>query len=199
MYRKKQNQREKTNKMLVYFIAFIMVSSVFGVIFYGYNGQNSQITFGDYKFYQKDDQWFSWFTKIDNTEAGFNYMPDEVSFINTDYSLANLRNALQIDTTYDPESEYASELALAQKQIEITLNNFNIYVRSGFTKDNEFGWPVITCETAVNKVPTIYFKRSNQTAITQEGNCIKAEFEQENDILYLRDKIIYDMLGILNG
>lgn len=198
MQGRKESAKEKQNKFIVFFIAFIMISSAFAVIFYGFNeGQPTKRTFNGYDFFEKNDQWFRWYTKIGKTDAGFNYLPDEVAGIPIDGTIQRLASPAQISITSDLNDIFAEEIALAETQAEMTLSNFNIFAVKAFTAENEYGWPVITCnQSAASTV--IYFKEANETKITVHGGCILADANQMSDILVLRDRIVYALLGILN-
>jgi len=51
---------------------------------------------------------------------------------------------VQIDITSDFNDSYAEGIALAQYQMGVSLNNFNLFVRSGFTAENQPGTLIIT-------------------------------------------------------
>lgn len=70
-------------------------------------------------------------------------------------------------------------------------------MRAGFTTNNTFDMPIITCEDATPVVPIIYFKQSNQTKVSLEENCIIVEARNNIDILRIKDRLLYSMLGII--
>jgi hypothetical protein len=79
----------------------------------------------------------------------------------------------------------------------ITLNNFNIFVRQGFTAENDYNFPVITCEDPTNFVPVIYFRSFNETKVYMEDNCIIAEALRQEDVERIKDRMVYGILGII--
>jgi hypothetical protein len=193
---KRKDKTDRNRKIMVYFMAFIMVGSVFGVIFFGYGQQENKVKFNDFSFVQKEGLWF---TNIDGREAVFNYLPDEVADINLENDVSGrLSNIIEIDVTSEFNSSFKEYIALAEHQMALTLTDFNIYVRTGFTGENEFGMPVITCEDSTLNVPVIYFKESNETKIYLQNNCIIAEARNGFDSLRIKDKLLYVILGILN-
>jgi len=172
-----------------------MIGSVFGVIFFGYNQQENKVTYGDFSFVQREDLWF---TKLNGGESVFNYLPDEVTNIDLENNILNrLVNLIEIDVTSEFNNSFKEHVALAEHQMSFTLNNFNIYVRSGFTTENEFDMPVITCRDATSNVPVIHLKESNQTKVYLQNDCIIAEGEDGSDFLRIKDRLLYGMLGIL--
>jgi len=78
----------------------------------------------------------------------------------------------------------------------VTLNNFNIFVRVGFTSE-QLNFPVITCDDASDFVPVVYFKGSNTTNVYVENSCIIAEASNPADIIRIKDRLVYGILGII--
>jgi hypothetical protein len=139
-----------------------------------------------------------WFTKVQGREAVFNYLPNDVIDIDlSNHVLNRLTNLVEIDTTSDFNNSFKEYIALAEHQMALTLGNFNIYVRTGFTTENQFGMPIITCRDATLNVPVIYFKEGNETKIYLRDNCIIAEAREEFDFLKIKDRLLYNILGIL--
>ena len=65
------------------------------------------------------------------------------------------------------------------------------------TEVNEFTLPVITCDDATSSVPVLYFVESNETKIYSENGCIIAEAKFETDLLRIKDRLLYERLGII--
>jgi len=192
---KRVNKRERNAKIMVFFMAFIMIGSVFGVIFFGYNQQENKVKYNKVEFTQKESLWS---VRINNKEAVFNYLPTDVEDIEIEEDVLNrLANLVEIDPTSDINNSFKEHIALAQHQMTLTLNNFNIYVRAGFTAENEFSMPVITCKDSTSNVPVVYFIESNQTKIYLKNNCIIAEGKDGFDFLRITDRLLYKILGIM--
>lgn len=196
VYRNRRKRKERNNKILVIFIAFIMISSVFGVIFYGFNNQNNNkvedkgITFIDRQGY--------WYTTIDGTEMIFNNLPSNVEYIELPQELKDrLSNAFQLDITSELEDPLNEYIALVEHEAQLALTAKNIYVRTGFTTPSDYNVPIITCDDATQSVPILYYKESNETKVYMQDNCIIAEAVDGIDILRISDRILYEVLGIL--
>ena len=80
--------------------------------------------------------------------------------------------------------------------INFSLNNFNIFIRSGFTTPQN-NFPVLSCDDATEFVPVVYFKSGNFTKISLENNCILAEAAAHADVIRLKDRLVYGILGII--
>ncbi len=192
--RKKSN--ETTKKVIVLFIAFLMVGSVFGIILYGFAAGNPNAQeFNGYKFYYRGDHWE---TEVDDVKVAFLYLPPDITYIKLpDDVRSRLKGASQIDMTSDFNDTHAQGIALAQFQFDMSLRDFKKFTRSGFTSVNQFNAPVLTCQQATQFVPMIYFKKANTTAVYTQGNCIIADALNPVDVIRIKDRLLYDMLGII--
>jgi len=188
----------RRKKIMVGFMALVLISSIFGVIFFGFQqgGVTTSLKYNDFKFYNKGN---TWSTFIDKREALFSFYPTDVEFVFTELGIMDkLRNRVQIDVTLDINGTYLQSIALAHFQMKSTLGNFNIFVREGATSINKFNLPIINCEFATQSVPVIYFKEGNFTEIKSEGNCIIVEASSPNDFIRAKDRIVYGILGVIN-
>tara|TARA_Y100000310_G_scaffold47186_1_gene43805 strand:- start:31818 stop:32405 length:588 start_codon:yes stop_codon:yes gene_type:complete len=187
----------KGKKVFGYILIFIMFGSVFTFIFFGFNSSTSSSGVVDYNGFEFVNRGTYWSTIIDSREALFTYLPDDLGFIfvNND-ATSRLRNKVQIDITSDFEDVFAEPIALAQFQMGITLNNFNVFVRGGFTSEHE-NFNVLTCDDASGFVPVIYFRSANTTKVYLEGNCVIAEASNGADVIRIKDRLVYSILGII--
>ena len=186
---------DKAKKFMTYLIGFIMVGSVFGVIFFGFGAANAATAkYNGFKFVNKGNFWS---TNVNGREALFTYFPADAEQVQTeDDAISRLKGAIEIDATSDFNDTLAEPIALAQFQMGTTLFNFNIFVRSGFTAQYQ-NIPAITCNHATASVPVVYFKSSNETKIYTEGNCIVAEALNAADAIRAKDRMVYGLLGVI--
>ena len=176
------------------FIVFIMIGTSFSFIFFGFSPSSEIVKYNGIKFSKNPSQNI-WIAKINGKDAAFSFLPNEVEKIPLE-NPEKLQNRLEIDVTYDLNSPYNQSIALSQHQMGLTLNAYNIYVRKGFTANNSFSLPVITCGNSTAKVPVIYFRHGNSTGIHENG-CIIAEASSNADFIRLKDRILYGILGVL--
>lgn len=191
-----QDKIETRNKIIVIFIGFIMISSVFAVIFFGFSPATTKLKYNDVSFTQKNDYWSA---SINKKEAYFNYFPTDVEDIDIiPEAISRIKNTIEVDFTSDINSTLKDEIALAEYWLSQMFNfHFNIYLRQGFTSENEYDFPVISCQDATLAVPVFYFKESNQTSIYLENNCIILEAKNGQDVIRIKDRILYDLFGII--
>jgi hypothetical protein len=195
---KEDRKIERRKKLMVGFMAFVLISSIFGVIFFGFHtgGVTTSLKYDDFKFYRKGNVWS---TFIDKREALFSFYPTDVEFVFTELGVVDkLKNKVQIDVTLDVNDTHLQSIALAQFQMKSTLGNFNVFIREGATDTNEFNLPIINCEYATQSVPVIYFKEGNFTEIKSEGNCVIVEANNPNDFIRAKDRIVYGILGVMS-
>lgn len=175
------------------FIVIIMTLSVLG--FMVNKGSGDQVKYNNFKFVTKGNKWV---IKINNNEVGFDYLPSQVENINvTDDVIEAIKRSVQIDMTSYFDSKYKENIAEAQFGIERALLINNQFVRYGFTTENEFNFTVIGCEDATNYVPVLVFEESNETVVYREGNCVILKAKSEQDVIALKDRILYGVFGII--
>lgn len=174
------------------FIAVILISSIVGYIFGDaqervsrYNGIKFTLTSKGWKTIYQDKIYIFSFVPVDVEDIA---LPDSI----------NLNNLLEIDVTYEFNSTYKENIAEAIFELLNIVTKNNIYLRQGFTTNNSFNIPIITCEDATPSVPVLYYKSSNQTNISQQNNCIIIEANNQNLFLAQTDRIAYKILGIMD-
>lgn len=191
-----KERKEKKKWGIMLFIAFIMVGTSFSFVFFGFNSQGDVIRYKGIKFVKYLDRWEA---KVNGRLAAFTFLPTEVQDINYSLDLTNkLKYKFEVDVTSDLNSTHKESIALAQHQMGLTLAQYNIFVRKGFTTNNNFNLPVITCDDATSAVPVVYFRQGNSTNIQLDGNCIVAEANTGFDFVKVKDRLLYEMLGVLD-
>jgi len=190
--RKKESKKKQV--LLSVVIAVIMVSSILGYMF-GREEPNT-VEYNKLKFYQKN---FLWATKINGVEVVFHNFPSAVEYINiSDEIFSRITSTLEVDSTYDQNSSFVEDIALAQHSLEQIFSNFfNIYLRKGLTTKSNYNIPIITCADATPVIPVLYFKTGNTTVVYMENNCIIAEARNGNEFLNIKDRLMYGLLGII--
>ena len=187
--------KEKRRWGLMLFIIMIMVGTSFSVIFFGFSSASETVRYNGIKFTGDGTKWTA---KINGRYAAFSFLPNEVEDIKTPAQLpALLGNRVEIDATSDANSTYKESIALAQHQMRLTLDSYNVYLFQGFTTNNSFNFPVVTCNNATSSVPVIYFKESNSTDIEIRDNCIITKASSDRDFIRVKDRLVYSMLGVV--
>ena len=190
--------KQKTEKRkwgLIFFIVLIMIGTSFSFVFFGFSGVEEKVKYNGITFAKFPDRWE---TKINGRQAAFSFLPGEVESISVlDDSFRALQNKFEIDATYDLNSTYKESIALAQHQMGLTLSAYDIYLRKGFTANNTYNLPIITCNNATQNVPVVYFRQGNSTSIHSENNCIIAEASTNADFIKVKDRLLYGIMGVM--
>lgn len=193
MHHNKPKKRLSLNMILTLFISFIMVASILGYSMLQADDSGTK-KYGDYKLVPRGSLYV---TKINNVEIEFDFLPEEVKSIDIPASAVDLiKGTYEVDYTYSYDDEYAEEIAVFQQSLERLLDTSDIFMRTGFLEENDFEKPIITCDDATTAVPVMMVMQSNETAVTVKGACIIAKGSSRDDILRIKDKIMYDILGI---
>ena len=193
----KKEKRFKKEQLMVYFIAFIMISSIFGVMFYGFSGGGTKVDYNEFIF-SKEEGGNKWSIEIEGKKIFFDYFPTEVGQFNISAELINkMLNTMEIDITYEVNSTKKEIFAYIGYDMQQQLANKDIYVRPGFTTESEYDVSVITCADATAVVPVLYIQESNETKIYSEGNCVILEAKSDFDFIKLKDRILYGIFGIM--
>jgi hypothetical protein len=188
--------KEKRKKLAMsIFVVAIMTLSVLGYIVVQNTGQ-STTTYKDFKFLNVNNQWY---TKIGGKNILFDYHPAQVEYINVSKTIIDrINSSVQLYQTSDVNSSDKQAIALAQFDIVQDLSLRNQYAVNGFTTENEFNLPVITCANSTQYVPVLMYQRSNETDIYDKDNCIILEARSDSDFIALKDRILYGVFGIIS-
>jgi hypothetical protein len=186
-------EKKKINYAAVFFSIFgalIMISSVIGYMIA--DSQNTVVRYKAIKFTSSPD---GWKFKHSGREYTLSFTPTSLENINISDSIS-FEGVNEIDATYDENASYKEEIAASLFELSNALPE-TLYLRKGFTTNTTYGLPIITCKDAARYIAVIYYKFSNNTAISKEGNCIIIESDNQNSFLPLTDKLIYRILGVI--
>ncbi|MAG91277.1 hypothetical protein CMO83_01210 [Candidatus Woesearchaeota archaeon] len=190
-----REKKEKKKWGTIMFLIFIMVGLTSSFVFFGFSPTSNKVKYNDLTFRTNGNVWVA---QINGVNAAFSFLPTDVEgiFAFDDFS-SLLQNKFEIDATYDFNSSFREPIALAHYQMGLTLNSYNIFLRQGFTANNTFNMPIITCDDATSNVPVVYFKYGNTTNIHLEGSCVIAEASTNADFIRLKDRLLYGILGVI--
>ncbi|MBD3164842.1 hypothetical protein GF323_06615 [Candidatus Woesearchaeota archaeon] len=174
------------------FIAFIMVTSILGYIF-GQDSGNDTVMYDGIKFVLTPE---GWKTNYNGNTYIFSYTPSDLEDINFTEDI-NFKGLLEIDLTYDVNSSYREGIAEAIFRFSNNAEKQGIFIRQGFTGNNTYSVPIITCDDATEFIPVIYYKEGNESNAENRGNCLVIESDEPNYFSAYTDLIAYKILGIM--
>lgn len=178
-------------------IAFLMITSIFGVLFYGFKTPVQEKT-NEYNGHLIKYKNRGFVTEIGEQEIFFTTFPSELENIKIDNNTKNLLKQDYFVVTYDPKSTLAEELAIAQyKLFEERLKPLKKTVIRALTNSTSSALPQKTCADATEKNPVIYLEYGNETSITSKDNCVIAKGNSAAGIYQVSDRIAYVMAGVM--
>lgn len=167
------------------FLAFIMITSIAG-----YLSQDTSVSrYNGVKFTLVQNAWQA---KIGGRTQTFLYLPQDVEAIPVPPSLKP--GVLQFQATSDANSTAAADIAQSIFRLSTTTG---IPIRNGFTTENPYGLPVITCANATQFMPVIRYQLGAQHGVRQEGQCIIVETNNGFGFHQLTDRMAYALLGVI--
>lgn len=190
--RKKKSAGKKWLVALVLFSIILMIGS--SLIIGLNNNQSSNYNYNNFKFTYQNRQWK---TVINNYQLEFYHHPTEVDYLNI--SNPEKLNSPLIYLTFNPNqtNEY---LELSRLKLDLTAQLTQTYFSHGNTQPSEeYNFPIITCQNATPYAPVIFYQKSNHTSISFNNNCYILNAQTKSDYLKLTERIIYQILGVING
>jgi len=192
--------KEKTKRIInITFLLLFVGSLIIGFSFPGFvslGGEEKQ-RFGRFTFVRQGVQWS---TYINNKQALFDYLPGDVLDIQplTEHIVTLILGRYEIDTTSGVNDTYREAISYSQYELANMMNfHYGTYVRIGMSANNSFNLPVITCNESTDILPVLYLRESNQTSIYTIGNCLIGEASSAQDIVRVKDRLLYSLLGII--
>ena len=192
----KKEENKSSAKALVIFLGVLMVGSVFGVIFYGYNtGSGYGTVTSKGRIFEQTPTGLIY--KQDDKEYLFRYLPEEVENLTYAAELGLVLQQPVFTLVFDPEHEVIDSIdAMRLFLLEESIAK-NIYIQEGITKDSTlYTLPVMSCANASETNPILLFTTSTNTTVTFTGGCLAIAAPAIQTRQYL-DYMQYTLLGIL--
>ena len=175
----------------------IMVSSVFGVVFYGFSsGMPDRVEYGDYSFIPQGNVYL---LNLDRQQVMVPYVPQELEHINlSDDIIGTLKASRQIILTSNYSSPAQADIANSQFFFKQTVDTLrpSTFVDIAFTTEHEVV-PLITCQNASSYVSVIVFELSETAEVTHDDGCIIISGQGIGDFIPLTTRLLYGLLGIM--
>jgi hypothetical protein len=192
----KEKLRRRSNLIIGFLIGGLMITSMFGVMLYGFDNSldGNTIEYNDVKLQATQ---YGYKIKGDKREIFFQYVPQEVEGINSsDYGKNLLKSAPAIILTSDLNTTYVQDIALNSYKLLSFYTEINKQSVIAYTSEY-MSIPVLTCENATIQTPVIYFKESSETYIEVQEYCLIYHFDSAYNINRLVEKTKYEILDII--
>ncbi len=177
------------------FIAFIMITSIFGFIVSYQTGQEPLLEYGKFVFYQSSS---GLYTKIKDNKAYFYYNPYEMEGINLSKDIRNrILDSKVVSVTYNPSSKYKKMLGGIQYEFGVVVyKTLGIIVQQGLSDNKDYKLNKIDCTDATQFVPVILLEEGKE-GFRMENNCIIVTAEDDYGFLKLYTRLLYGLLGVI--
>lgn len=178
-------KRKKNQLMIGGILILVMVLSVLGYSFEGNDeNENEKIVYNSFKFIKQNGIWI---LNTENFQFSFKYNPKEVKAITEGLNL--------LDSYLGKPLYIYSENSEAEGEIYKNLFYYNQIVERAQeacpeNEECEADLPVKTCADNL-----VIIKKSEETIIKQEGNCVFIEGKEE-DLMKLTDSFLFKIIGI---
>jgi hypothetical protein len=177
-------------------IVFLMVFSVLGI----WQGSSDALPkYNGLKVTQNDNQYS---IKTDKgIITGYVY-PSYLEYISLDTTMPAyifVEYSPSIVVLFDPTDKALSYIEVLRMELAQQLPLLGKTVSYGITQVNEtYSYPVVNCSSTT---PVIFLKTSaatNTSHIYGEENCLVLEAESKEDLISLRDRLLYTLFGVMN-
>lgn len=177
------------------FIAFIMITSIFGFIISYQTGQEPLLEYNKFVFYQGSS---GLYTKIGDNKVYFYYNPYELEGINLSKDIQNrILDSKVVSITYNPSSKYKKMLGGIQYEFgDIVYKALGIIVQRGLVDNKDYKLNKISCADATPFVPVILLEEGEE-GVRMENNCIVVAAEDDHGFLKLYTRLLYGLLGVI--
>ncbi len=190
----KKGRRLSKGFWMSLFIVVIMMLSVVGFMWKG--GSDTKQEYNGYDFRLTQNR--LWQTEHSGETITFYHHPLEVEDLNLKPAAASsLRQTRMAYITSDPDDSLKSYIGKAEFEMKRVMEEKGTFLEYAFTGENEFNKTVITCGNATTAVPVIYIRSGNKTGISYSSNCLVMEAESPQDVLAMRDRLLYAFLGVI--
>jgi hypothetical protein len=193
-------KRKKTNLIASLLLAFLMITSIAGYM----SNRNpvNVLRYNNFVFRQEQDAYgnLKWYSKIDGKQFVFDYNPKVLENINVSPVIRDrILSSKYVIVTFETSDRFTMNyFDRARYDLGSALYNKGINAASGIANiSDDYNLPIITCANSTQQIPVIYMFKGNKTEIRMEDNCIILECSENYEILALKDRLLYSVLGVM--
>lgn len=184
--------------MLTWFMALIMVSSIFGFII---ADQDSGSGIEDYNGFRIERSNIGYLVKLDKERSVMTAdHPIAVESVQVDPQVWELLNRTRVlGVTYNESDSRAEVFGAAQFLLEKDLLVApRIFVQRGLFNASGTEMQSMSCADASPSMPVLLIKVGDETKVYLDGHCIIAQGMSTSDVLRASDRIILGMAGVIS-
>ncbi|MGB9748450.1 MAG: hypothetical protein ACP5OZ_00095 [Candidatus Woesearchaeota archaeon] len=193
-------KRKKTNLISALLLAFLMITSIAGYM----SNRNpvNVLRYNNFVFRQEQDNYgnLRWYSKIEGKQFVFDYNPKVLENINLSPVIRDrILSSKYVIITFQPSDRFTMNyFDRARYDFGSALYEKGINAASAIANSSdEYNLPIITCANSTQQTPVIYMFKGNKTEIRMESDCIVLECSENYEILALKDRLLYSILGVM--
>jgi len=175
------------------FIIFLMISSVFGVVFYYTTSSPQTLEYEGITFRPQQNQLAA---TIDEQSYQFVFFPGDLEHIEVPQGLASTLDKPVLTITYDPMVNLSENLADAQYYLETQLAKTKT-VERGLTNSSGTSLAERSCEDATQAQPVIELREAQTAGIVREGSCVIIKAADAYTLYQFSERVLFAALGVM--
>jgi hypothetical protein len=207
---------KKNSNLTFIVLTVVLVGLLLGLIFVPkliHKAVVDNNKYNNFEFYKGSDNF--WYTIVQKGaqpyQIPFYYHPRDLVNITVDPGIRDkffeiMANNGSIYITLDPDSTDNSIVVAGVEIAKITGKGYsllNVPTHSAFTKQpanisTNVETPIVTCSNSNNKTMVIWITLSNKNMAYSYDYCIRLEAKSYGDTIKVADRLMYDLLGIMN-
>lgn len=194
---RKNKKKQKNLTIISWLFIILMVSSVFGVMFYGFANSNNEIKINGFKLKQVSNYYT---TEIGNENIEFYFLPEYLEDINISEQIKTELKTGASFVTFNPDDsnlEYIDLIRFELSEISNKGLTTKQFISAQTRNSTLYNLPIINCKNNTQD-PIIMIKTADNTEIYKQENCIYVTASYDTDFARIRDKLLYTILGIIN-
>lgn len=195
--RKEENSFFSKRNVISLFIILIMVSSILAI----WQGSTSSNTIPEYNDYEVRLEETHYVIASDFGDvSGYTYPGSLEAIPLEDSYVQYLLSSSELYILFDPQDENIPVIEVLRSELaQQDFSGLGKTVGFAVTQGNETyaSYPVMSCDTT--PLPTLYLHTLNTTTtrIYQDAGCIVLEAATWQDIVELKDRLVYAMYGVM--
>jgi len=192
---KHERKNDKRKQIILSIVlSAVMIFSAFGVMIGSFT--NNEMNYNGHTFEIKGSKYV---TKINGNEMEFDFLPPTTESINLSNDTARkIKESYVLMITFDPSQE--SNLPVMELvRFDLSQKLGKIMISGVMSSSEQYqNFSIITCENATQQSLVIILNMSDNTSITDTGNCIYLN-ARGSEFLRLRDRVLYSYYGVIKN
>jgi hypothetical protein len=194
-------RKEKKNRTAIYmgvFVIVIMVASTLAYVLSDLNNQGTSLKYNNFKF-KRDAQSGQYLLNVNGQTLKFYAHPTEVEQVNMSYEVKSLLLQSQsLIVLFDPTVDQTLLPFQDTFRFELAQVIPKPVIGAVTTASPNYNFPVLSCANATAQNPIIFLNDSTDSSIQSKGACIIVN-GRGYELLRLKDRIEYGIIGVING